>query len=355
MNIKSIFCYFIIVLLNNHFFLIGAYKEGYDVFGSVNIQSRYPIKIILEGEKYWINNVVNKVLRNEKVTAEEYQIYTNYYNVMQTQANVWGSIIWIGNFFLSTIGGPLLGKFIIPPIMKWWSWLKWKKGIKKLGKKYRFSSIVGYALQKEKSKKILLDILEQKRNKKYKKNNGILFYGPPGCGKTNFVYTIASEADVPIIKVSLKELMNEQGVMADNFEILCEALQDKVKNIGPCILFFDEFDFFVANRGNQNINQNEKIVIQDFLTKLEDAENLAGVFVMACTNDTQAIDDALLRDGRLGVHIEVDLPTKEDVELFYDKYCALDESIKKMRKNEIVNSSIGLSCVALIEKFSHLK
>lgn len=305
--------------------------------------------------QYKVSDIIAKIDNGFPATIYEWQVYANWSTIHQGAANVFANFFWIGNYVLGTIGGKIIDIFAIPIINTWWKRYKWKQKIKKLNKKYRFSRCLGYFEQVAQCKQIVFDIKEQKQSRNYKKSNGILFYGPPGCGKTNFVYTIASEADVPILKISLRELMNDQGVLSDNFDILCNLFKDIVQDIGPCILFFDEFDFCVSNRKKHTLGLNEKIVIQNFLDKLEDADGLDGVFVVACTNDIQAIDEALLRDGRLGAHIEIGLPTRDDVMLFYDKYCVLDKHSKIARRDEIITSSVGLSCATLIEKFSHLQ
>ncbi len=60
----------------------------------------------------------------------------------------------------------------------------------------------------------------------------------------------------------------------------------------------------------QPLTQEEKLILQEFLTYLT---NTKGILVIANTNYLENIDIAIIRDGRLGNHIEFHLPMQDDI------------------------------------------
>ena len=73
----------------------------------------------------------------------------------------------------------------------------------------------------------------------------------------------------------------------------------KAKQASPCIIFFDEFDSLVPERGMSGDSQVGERVISQFLTELDGLEELKGVLVLASTNRRDLIDSAILRPGAL--------------------------------------------------------
>jgi SpoVK/Ycf46/Vps4 family AAA+-type ATPase len=308
----------------------------------------------LEPRTYSIEEITKKIQAGERTTIEEMQFYSFFLMANQGKTHVFTNFFWI--FF--HMGNLLIShgqKFVEPHITTFLTKRNFRKKIKTIREEqYSFNTIIGYKKQKEAAQKIVDTIKQQKKTKKYKQNNGILLWGPSGCGKTNLVKTIAKEAEVPLISISITDLINEQGIIGKNIDILFSLLEKQIKEYGPCIVFFDEFDFFVGNR-NEKLDQGAKIAIQNFLEKLE-SPLLKGAFIIACTNHKEAIDIALLRPGRLGNHIEVNLPTKEDIELFYESFQANIESNNdnSKNKNEIIDELVGLSAAEILNKINEL-
>ena len=91
----------------------------------------------------------------------------------------------------------------------------------------------------------------------------------------------------------------------------------KARQASPCILFFDEFDSLVPQRGMRDSSQVSERVVSQFLTELDGLEELKGVLVLAATNRKELIDDSVLRPGRFDFVIELPLPNeKERLEIF---------------------------------------
>jgi SpoVK/Ycf46/Vps4 family AAA+-type ATPase len=66
---------------------------------------------------------------------------------------------------------------------------------------------------------------------------GVLFYGPPGCGKTLLAKAIANMCGVNFISIKGPELLT---MWFGESEANVRDLFDKARAAAPCILFFDE-------------------------------------------------------------------------------------------------------------------
>lgn len=79
-------------------------------------------------------------------------------------------------------------------------------------------------------------------------SKGVLFYGPPGCGKTLLAKAIANECQVNFISVKGPELLN---MWFGQSEANVRNVFDKARQAAPCILFFDELDSIAQKRGGR--------------------------------------------------------------------------------------------------------
>ena len=75
----------------------------------------------------------------------------------------------------------------------------------------------------------------------------------------------------------------------------------------PCLLLFDEFDSVAARRGDEPSEENRRVVNQ-LLTSLEQYRPLRDLIIMATTNDIDRLDSAAVRPGRFDCHMRIDLP-----------------------------------------------
>jgi transitional endoplasmic reticulum ATPase len=137
---------------------------------------------------------------------------------------------------------------------------------------------------------------------------GILLSGPPGTGKTMLAKALANESEVNFISVKGPEIMSkyigesEKGV---------REIFKKAKQASPCIVFFDEFDSLVPERGLGGDSQVTERVISQFLTELDGLEELKGVLVLAATNRKDLIDSAIIRPGRFDFVLDFPLPDEK--------------------------------------------
>jgi ribosome biogenesis ATPase len=141
-----------------------------------------------------------------------------------------------------------------------------------------------------------------------KQTAGILLWGPPGCGKTLVAQAIANEAKASFILINGPELLNKY---VGESERAVRELFQRARSSTPCILFFDEIDSIVPPRANSSTDSGARVV-NALLTELDGAQDRSGVYVIGTTNRPEMIDEAILRPGRLGAQLFIDLPTPSE-------------------------------------------
>uniref|UniRef100_A0A3B0MTU6 Cell divison cycle CDC48 homologue, putative or transitional endoplasmic reticulum ATPase, putative n=1 Tax=Theileria annulata TaxID=5874 RepID=A0A3B0MTU6_THEAN len=138
-------------------------------------------------------------------------------------------------------------------------------------------------------------------------NKGVLFYGPPGCGKTLLAKAIAHECNANFISIKGPELLT---MWFGESEANVRELFDKARASAPCILFFDEIDSIAKTRSSNTSTGSEAAdrVINQILTEIDGINVKKPIFIIAATNRPDIIDPAILRPGRLGKLIYIPLP-----------------------------------------------
>ena len=142
---------------------------------------------------------------------------------------------------------------------------------------------------------------------------GILLYGAPGTGKTLLAKAVASQTGVNFISVKGPSLISK--FVGESERGIREVFK-KAKQASPTILFFDEIDSLVPQRGMAGDSQVIERVISQFLTEMDGVEELKGVVVLAATNRLDLIDPAILRSGRFDLLFELPKPdqtTREEI------------------------------------------
>ncbi len=136
---------------------------------------------------------------------------------------------------------------------------------------------------------------------------GVLFFGPPGCGKTLLAKAVASESTANFISVKGPELLT---MWFGESERNVREVFDKARAAAPCILFFDELDSIAKARGGSlgDAGGAGDRVMNQLLTEMDGVSEQKLVFFIGATNRPDIVDPALLRPGRLDSLIYIGLP-----------------------------------------------
>ena len=140
---------------------------------------------------------------------------------------------------------------------------------------------------------------------------GVLFFGPPGCGKTLLAKALANQSGANFISIKGPELLN---MYVGESESRVRQVFTRARASAPCVIFFDELDALCPRRGSGadgGSGVSERVVNQ-LLTELDGLEVRRDVYIIAATNRLELIDDAMLRPGRLGKLLYVPLPSADD-------------------------------------------
>jgi len=142
--------------------------------------------------------------------------------------------------------------------------------------------------------------------------NGLLLYGPPGCGKTFIARKLAEEVGFHFIEVKPSDLAS---IYIHSTQEKIRKLFDEAKKQAPTIIFIDEVDAILPGR-NSNMNHSYASEVNEFLAQLTECHK-DEIFVIAATNIPEKIDTAILRTGRIDKKIYVPPPDYEArIEMF---------------------------------------
>lgn len=138
-------------------------------------------------------------------------------------------------------------------------------------------------------------------------SKGVLFYGPPGCGKTLLAKAIANECQANFISIKGPELLT---MWFGESEANVREIFDKARGSAPCVLFFDELDSIATQRGSSvgDAGGAADRVLNQLLTEMDGMSAKKTVFIIGATNRP---DISLLRPGRLDQLIYIPLPDEE--------------------------------------------
>jgi ribosome biogenesis ATPase len=138
--------------------------------------------------------------------------------------------------------------------------------------------------------------------------SGVLLWGPPGCGKTLLAKAVAAESKANFISIRGPELLNK---FVGESEAAVRKVFQRARSSVPCVIFFDELDALVPRRDESGSEVSSRVV-NTLLTELDGMSPRAGIFVVAATNRPEMIDEAMLRPGRLGTQLFIDVPGPDE-------------------------------------------
>ena len=176
---------------------------------------------------------------------------------------------------------------------------------------------------------------------------GMLLYGPPGTGKTLIARNIGKLlTNRPPKVINGPEVLNKYvGQSEENIRnIFSDARMDyeqNGENSDLHVIIFDEIDAICRKRGYSGVNSSvTDSLVNQLLTQIEGMQQLNNIFIIAMTNRRDLIDPALLRAGRIELHVEIGLPDR------VGRRQILNIHTQKMQHNQIISKDVDLDLLA---------
>jgi len=161
---------------------------------------------------------------------------------------------------------------------------------------------------------------------------GMLLYGPPGTGKTMLAKAFAKEAELPFISITGLELLQPEKT---------KQVFAKAKEYAPAIVFIDEIDTI----GKRGMGNGKEVPINKLLSEMDGFSGKKGehVFVVAATNYKENIDSAIIRPGRIEIHIEINNLDKDARTYFLDRTIKHKPTSGSFDMNKLLMYTTGLT------------
>lgn len=172
-----------------------------------------------------------------------------------------------------------------------------------------FKDVAGMEdLKKLLNESVLYVLRDQERAKRYHLDipNGMLLYGPPGCGKTFIAERFAEEAGFNFKFVKTSDLAS---IYIHGTQEMIGNLFNEARANAPTVICFDEFEA-ISSKRSEHHNANLSGEVNELLTQLNNCGK-DRVFVIATSNQPDLIDPAVLRRGRMDHIIYVPMPDRE--------------------------------------------
>ena len=134
---------------------------------------------------------------------------------------------------------------------------------------------------------------------------GVLLHGPPGAGKSALVHALASELGLNFVAIEGSKVYNQ---WLGESEEAVRALFRRAGEARPALVMLDHLDALAPVRAGESGERTDERVVSALLASLDDVLAAGQVLVVGVSNRPELIDPAVLRSGRLGVHLEVANP-----------------------------------------------
>lgn len=176
----------------------------------------------------------------------------------------------------------------------------------------------------------------------------MLLYGPPGTGKTLIARKIADALNCQKPKVvNGPEIFDKfvgeaERKIRELFEDAEKEMKEKGDESDLHVIIFDEIDAICRQRGSggaggTGVGDN---VVNQLLSKMDGVDSLNNILIIGMTNRKDMIDSAILRPGRMEIHLEIGLAD------FKGRLQIFEIHTKVMKKNDLLDDDVDLEFLA---------
>ncbi len=167
-------------------------------------------------------------------------------------------------------------------------------------------------------------------------SKGMLMYGPPGTGKTMLAKALAREAGLPFISTTGQEILQEEKM---------HQVFSTAREYAPSIIFIDEIDAIRARGESAHNNSYFDGKVNSLLTQIDGFGTSLEepVFIIAATNRMEGIDPAILRSGRIDIHVHVSFLDYDARAYFIDAMMKKPIFSSEIDRDRLIRLSAGLS------------
>jgi ATP-dependent 26S proteasome regulatory subunit len=166
----------------------------------------------------------------------------------------------------------------------------------------------------------------------------VILHGPPGCGKTYAVESLADFLDWPVFHINSESVGS--SYIHETGKKISKVFDDAI-SAAPSIIIMDEMESFLSDRrtlGNIWIHHIEEV--GEFLKRIPEAPKHQ-VLIFAMTNMIESIDKAIMRRGRFDHVIEVPMPTAKEIAALLDFLMKDLPKSDNLRLDEIISHLSG--------------
>lgn len=156
---------------------------------------------------------------------------------------------------------------------------------------------------------------------------GYLLYGVPGSGKTSLVFSIAGELNLDIYVINLgKRGLDDSGLT----ELVSELPPRSIALIEEIDAVFTRGLNRETSKEEEGANTKNSISLGGLLSAIDGIQASEGRLLFATTNNYNALDPALIRAGRLDVHVEFTEATQFQVEELFKRFFWVTDGTPKV-------------------------
>jgi transitional endoplasmic reticulum ATPase len=222
-----------------------------------------------------------------------------------------------------------------------------------------FQQIYGYENVKRQITRHLINPLKCQDSPFFQEPaRGVLFYGPPGCGKTLFAECLAEELGFNFQQLAIGQTIGTKW-MHETSNNITTAFETARRSRKPTLVFIDEADSMLNHRGDVQ-HEGKLEEINTLMQELSSNQN-GNIIVVLATNHPEKLDQTAIRSGRIDLKIQIPLPDPETRDtllrrLIVDR-CKESSAIGNLDVKHLVNITEGFTVsdiVAMIQNTIHI-